>query len=103
MLAYQTNFRFYIYQRGKYETREPPLIMHYRWVHNFLLTFLHAPVSASKRNEIRKIATLFKAVVNEDHSDIEMDVTEPNSNYHYPRRNNRGVFSGRIRAHFGAR
>ena len=83
LLAYQTNLKFYIDIKPKFDTRQPPLIMHYRWVHKFLLNFLYAPVSASKKYKIKEIASLFEAVADGEHSDIEMDEVRPNSMYNH--------------------
>lgn len=73
LLAYQTNLRFYVHKRPRFMPKQAPLVMHYKWVDEFMRAFLHAPVRFSSNKNIEEIVKLFEAVADDDHSEIEMD------------------------------
>lgn len=73
LLNYQTNILFYYTNRKPYSKREAPLIMHYRWVDDFLYKYLMAPAKSSRTTNLKQIAELFVALAEGDHSDIEMN------------------------------
>jgi hypothetical protein len=79
LLAYQTNLKFYIDKKPKYMTRQTPIVMHYKWVDEFMKPFLLAPVRFSTMKNIAEIASLFEAVANGDHSEIDMNKVTGNT------------------------
>jgi hypothetical protein len=86
LLSYQANISFYNMQKKPYTKKEAPLIMHYRWVNDFLYKYLIAPATSSRTKNLKEIAELFVALAEGDHSDIEMNevsTLEYNGGYVY--------------------